>query len=270
MMRVLPIAALLILGGCYDSLTEADLCNANFEDCSQYESNSSGSSGSGSSGGTSEIELPPGPTNGLAPCGQTHCSVGQECLTHDQCYSGICMTVTGSGAPGYSFCTEQCSVSAECLSNTTCMQMANDENYCVPMNGSDDVVGGAEVGEEGGVPTPNDDHGEEDGDPYDHDETGTPVDEDSDEDETTPEPDTCLSIADVGEVCAFTECETLANECFASSECKDSFICIMGCSGCCVNDMDCLFDCGCPGGPGGSSLSPTLQGLLMCISQNCS
>ena len=43
MMRsVLPIAGLLVLGGCYDSLTEADLCNPNFEDCSQYESNSGG------------------------------------------------------------------------------------------------------------------------------------------------------------------------------------------------------------------------------------
>ena len=35
---------LLVFSGCYDSLTEADLCNPNFEDCSQYESNSSRSS----------------------------------------------------------------------------------------------------------------------------------------------------------------------------------------------------------------------------------
>jgi hypothetical protein len=46
---LLLAAIIVVFSGCYDSLTEAELCNPNFENCSQYESNSSSSGGSSGS-----------------------------------------------------------------------------------------------------------------------------------------------------------------------------------------------------------------------------
>ena len=51
---LLPAVIFALSPGCYDSLTEADLCNPNFEDCSQYESSANNSGGSQEAGDSQE------------------------------------------------------------------------------------------------------------------------------------------------------------------------------------------------------------------------
>ena len=201
MMRVLPLFILLMFGGCYDSLTKADLCNPRFEDCSQYESNSSG-------------------TTRISP------------------------------------------------------------------EGGEVAVGGAEVGEEGSGDEWNNDPAEEKP-PVEEEGIGDTIDDPADEttnpehgddggddaEETTPppEPDTCLDWSEVGEGCILDTCGDLGEACLEDPDCQSTLFCFMQtCEGCCAYDLDCLFNyCAIAMSQCGGA-SPILQGLLMCISQNCS